>query len=1004
MKGRIIMIMTGIILLVGGIAGAQTNLQQVLLPGSLIPKFVDQLPVAGDISVVDATSTGALYNPNYVPPAPITPQVAGGSPYNIHLKEFQAQILPSTGVPPDPATGFLGLTPNTASWVWGYLTDTDLAAQPAVRPSFLGPVVLAERGVPAYPTYLNELPVYPAGNVQAILPIDQTIDWANPLNTDPMFNANGDWTNPVVGTLPYAGPLPDSVHIHGGEVPPASDGGPDSWFTQANSVTGLGFSGNTLEYPNGQEEATIWFHPHGFGITRLNVFAGMAGVYPIVDAGGPSAPLATMPAFPQHDVPLIIQDRTFDQNGQIFYNLGSNPQPNPTVHPFWIPEFIGDVICVNGKTWPNLNVEPRQYRFRLLNGSNARFYDLTLSNGAPFFAIATDAGYLVNAVSTPNVIIAPGERYEVIVDFTGLAVGTQVIMMNSANTPFPGGGPVNPGTTDTVMRFTVVADTSGLPNTTVANGTPIRPSALAPILSAHNPATGSITRQLTLNEVIGAGGPLELVMNNSKYNLKSNDPAVQARPIPVLPGCTTPLCRETELPAVGDTEIWEIINISADAHPVHTHLVTFQLLDRTAFDSATWITQYDALLLANGVPAGGGPPNQYNIQNADGAIGGNPAINALLQLNNRTLPLPYERGWKDTVIAYPGQVTRIAVRWAPQDAPATGAGAPIAGTNLYPFDPSALVGGVGYVWHCHILDHEDNEMMRTYTVGDARQPVQGLANFDLLYASFPTGIYQWKNGVLRRIRATVPTDMVASGSVLYANLANGIWKWDGTAWKRIHTRVASSMVASDTGLYVNFTGFGLYEWDGMAWKRIRTSVASSMVASGTNLYATFANGLYQWDGVAWKRIRTVVPSSMVASGMNLYATFANGLYQWDGMVWKRIHTRVASNMVASGTNLYVSFPVGLYRWDGIAWKRINPNVPAAMVASGMNLYADFGATGLFRWDGMAWTQINLTVPVGMVAAGPILYADFGASGLSKWEANQWSLIDAADPALMVAGF
>ena len=143
--------------------------------------------------------------------------------------------------------------------------------------------------------------------------------------------------------MPYTGPLPDSVHIHGGEVPPASDGGPDSWFTQGNATTGIGFSGNTLDYPNGQEEATIWFHPHGFGITRLNVFAGMAGVYAIMDAASKCASCHHA-GIPKHDIPLIIQDRSFDTNGQIFYNLASNPQPNPTVHPFWIPEFIGDAI------------------------------------------------------------------------------------------------------------------------------------------------------------------------------------------------------------------------------------------------------------------------------------------------------------------------------------------------------------------------------------------------------------------------------------------------------------------------------------------------------------------------------------------------------------------------------------------------------------------------------------------------------------------------------------
>ncbi len=729
---------TGVLLLmvIAGTAGAQippAPQSQVLLPGATIPKFASQLPVAGDVSVVDATSGGG---------------------YTIHMREFQAQILPA---------GFKGPT-----WVWGYLTDADAAAWDATqtpRPSYLGPVVLAARGMTTNPTYLNELPLTNQ-QVQPLLPIDMTVDWANPMGIncapDPV---TGDYSNPLCGVLPsYLGPLPDVVHIHGGEVEPAFDGGPDAWYTQLgthgvgwNPGTAVGLNGQTYTYPNGQEEATIWFHPHGFGITRLNVYAGMAGLHPIVDSA--NSPVG-MPAFPQHDIPLIIQDRSFDTNGQLFYNLASNPQPNPTVHPFWIPEFVGDAILVNGKTWPNLNVEPRQYRFRLLNGSNARFYDLTLNPvkanknkadkttqaGLPFIAIATDGGYLVNAVLTPNIVIGPGERYEVIVDFTALPVGTQVIMMNSARTPFPGGAKPVAGVTDTIMRFTVVTNTSGLPNTAIANGTPIRRTPLQPILTGFTPPAvppaapaGNIVRQLTLNEVIGAGGPLELVVNNSKYNLILNTPGC---PAGSPPGSAAGSCRETELPAVGDTEIWEIINITADAHPMHTHLTTFQILDRTPFRASPWINQYDALLVANGVLPGFGPPNAYNVRNADGAIGGNPAIGPFLQLNKRRPPLAYEMGWKDTAIMYPGEVTRIAIRWAPQDAPVTGAAtacaapcgfgtnpdcstpcSPVPGANLYPFEPTALVGGVGYVWHCHILDHEDNEMMRNYTVMETRQPI-----------------------------------------------------------------------------------------------------------------------------------------------------------------------------------------------------------------------------------------------------------------------------------------
>ena len=721
-KYFIIMAGMVIMLLLAGGSGA-SNSDQDLLDGSLIPKFVDPLPVAGDISVVDATSAG-------------TPA------YNIHIREFQSQILPSTGVPADSESGFAGLPADTASWVWGYLTDADVAPIDAaiqageplpVRPSFLGPVVIAERGVPAYPTYMHELPFF--GNVQENLPVDMTLDWSNPHDIDCMPDPGstpvGFYGNPACGPdgdgrYAYMGEWPSAVHIHGGEVAPAFDGGPDAWTTQEDGHQGIAYPGDTYTYPNGQEEGTIWFHPHEFGVTRLAVYAGLAGVYPIIDTSGRSAPVAKMPAFPDFDIPLIIQDRSFDTDGQIFYNLSSNPQPNPSVHPFWIPEFIGDVICVNGKTWPYLEVEPRQYRFRLLNGSNARFYDLTLDSAMPFIAIATDDGYMYEAKEVDHIVIAPGERYEVIVDFSSLTPGDEVIMKNSAGTPFPDGDAPVGNLTDTVMKFNVVAMSSGIADTNIADGTQIRRSRLPNTLITHSPRLGSITRQLTLNEVVyeendpNNDGPLELVVNNSKYNLELAPDGSVCTPSAGV------LCRETELPAVGDTEIWEIINISADAHPMHTHLVSFQVLERIPFNTsgpntgADWIDMYETLLGSNGVGPGEGPPNQYNVMNADGAIGGNPAINDFLNYANANGPEPYEMGWKDTVISYPGEVTRIVIRWAPQDASLF----THAGQNKFPFDPTDLEGGVGYVWHCHILDHEDNEMMRNYTVGMSRQYVQ----------------------------------------------------------------------------------------------------------------------------------------------------------------------------------------------------------------------------------------------------------------------------------------
>ncbi len=706
MKAKIAGLTILFLVLAMGVAGAQT---QLLMDGATIPQFVDPLPVAGDITVIDATSAG----------------LNGATTFPVAAHEFLAQILP-TGMP--------------ASWAWGYLTTGDDPNPNVVRPSYLGPVIIAERGVPAYPDYINNLPI--DGNVQLNLPIDMTLDWALAADNDCQKVLNGLtglWEYQAPCGDPYTGPIPIATHLHGGEVAPAFDGGPDAWFTPNDPLTGLpqktgiGYPGSVYEYPNDQQESTIWFHDHALGITRLNVYAGLAGVYPIIDPANPPLP-KVMPAFPAYDIPLIIQDRSFDTNGQLFYNLASNPQPNPLVHPFWIPEFIGDTIVVNGKTWPRLEVEPRQYRFRYVNGSNARFYELTFNQVRvnktgkrkvttkvlPQLAIATDDGYLVNATATDMLVLGPGERYEVIVDFGGLPMGSEIIVKNSARTPYPGGGAVIKDLTDTVMQINVSVplDTT-VPDSTIAAGTPIRPTPLEPIVNAHDSITGlitgSITRQLTLNEVIGPGGPLELVVNNSKFN----------HPI-IIPGSpTTPLGRETELPAIGDTEIWEIINITADAHPMHLHLTSFQVLDRTPFEATPWITLYDSLLLAWQPIPGHGPPNTYNVKNADGAIGGNPAINPFLKLDQRAGPLPYEMGWKDTVITYPGEVTRIAVRWATTDTPVGPYTPPVAPdyNNTYPFDPTALTNGVGYVWHCHIIDHEDNEMMRNYLVGKERQPI-----------------------------------------------------------------------------------------------------------------------------------------------------------------------------------------------------------------------------------------------------------------------------------------
>ena len=318
----------------------------------------------------------------------------------------------------------------------------------------------------------------------------------------------------------YAGPIPAVVHIHGGDVPPELDGGPDAWFTSTGSATGHGYytfpgappNGAIYKYPNRQEAAPIWFHDHALGITRLNVHAGLAGAYYIQDPALSLPPnLQSLPEV----VPLVLQDRMFDTNGQLFFPADSAANilwtPNPE-HPYWVPEFVGDTIVVNGKAWPFLNVEGKRYRFLFINGSNARTYELFLPN-VPMYVIGTDGGYLDAPAMVSKLLIMPGERYEVIIDFASLA-GTNVILKNTARTPYPKGASPNGQTLGQIIQFRVgprAADTSFNP---AAAGAVLRtgaqmikrlpgaPGGPAIVTAAGVTQNVQKTRQLSLNEVM----------------------------------------------------------------------------------------------------------------------------------------------------------------------------------------------------------------------------------------------------------------------------------------------------------------------------------------------------------------------------------------------------------------------------------------------------------------------------------------------------------------------
>jgi spore coat protein A len=308
----------------------------------------------------------------------------------------------------------------------------------------------------------------------------------------------------------------------------------------------------------------------------------------------------------KYEIPLVIYDRMFDEQSQLYYPVSPDPK-SP-----WVPEFFGDAFLVNGKLFPYLQVEPRKYRFRVLNGANSRFFHLSLSNGQVFHQVGTDQGLLPAPVTLDQLLLAPSERADLIVDFAGHA-GQQIVLKNDALT---------------VMQFQVsrekTKDPSSLPST-------LRPVVRIPESDAIN------TRMLPLVEIDDlVQNPVTMLLNRAHWKM------------PV-----------TENPALNSVEIWNLINLTNDSHPIHLHLVRFQILDRRNFEPFTFKSK--GILKYRGEPV---PPD------------------------------PNEAGWKDTVRADPGMVTRIIIRFE---------------------------GFVGrYVWHCHILEHEDNEMMRPYDVIAAR--------------------------------------------------------------------------------------------------------------------------------------------------------------------------------------------------------------------------------------------------------------------------------------------
>ena len=638
----------------------------------------------------------ALLVPPVMPRADVIAQRGGKQVdyYEISVRQFDQQILPA-GFP--------------ATTVWGYGATAAQSNRGLLIHNAPSLTIEARHDRPVRVQWPNDLVDGNGNYLPHLLPVDPTLHWANPAGGDTQRD-----TRPSFASTPgpYRGPVPLVTHAHGAVgVGDESDGYAEAWYLPAADDIPAGyategtwydfFAGKaaakfgtrwgpgfaTFQYPNHGRASTDWYHDHTLGMTRLNVYAGPAGFFII--RGGPAGDDAVLdrrtgqraslpgPAprendrFPSNkhyrEIPIAIQDRAFNEDGALFYpdtraffdGITGPYLPDTDVSPIWNPEFFGNLMMVNGNTWPFQTVEQRRYRFRVLNGCQSRFLILDFSGipGVEVWAIGNEGGFLsapvnLTAQNGNRLLMGLAERADLIVDFTNVPLGSHVLGNVGPDEPFGGGEPgedfepADPATTGQILEFRVV------PTLDVDTSTPPRFLRL-PAITPLPPET--VTRPLALLEEMSTffdDAPIEALLGTV-----AGDPNV-------APGVWTKqlwMDPVTENPAAGTTELWEIYNTTADGHPMHIHEVAFEVVSRQEI-----VVDEDTMEVQVGPGSAPTPPE------------------------------PWETGFKDTVIAYPGQVTRVRVRF---NTPGQ------------------------YVWHCHIVEHEDNEMMRPYRVGPA-QPGQ----------------------------------------------------------------------------------------------------------------------------------------------------------------------------------------------------------------------------------------------------------------------------------------
>ena len=716
--------------------------------------FAQSPPIRKFITTLPGLGPGGANNiGQYIPLATKTTQTFAGlstDVYNLAVSQFSETMHPDL----PGATHF-----------WGY-SDVVTADR-----KYLAGVIVAKRGTPVMLHVSNELPN------KALIPVDPTI----------MAGPNGL----MVGDLPFNR---IATHLHGGFTPWFSDGTPFQWYTPWG-MTGPSFMNvpgtnpptgtATYYYPVEQSARLVWYHDHAIGITRTNAYSGIASAFVLVDDF--ETGLVNKGLLPDLvGIPLIIQDKSFvpedidDQDptwrwggpGSLWYphvyepnqtgGTGKNPSCAPNPRGRWdygpcvsppavlpngsfyklptpasvVAEGFFDTILVNGGVYPVASVPPQRVRFRMLNGSQSRFYHLNLypedpsapgeakvgTPGPVMYQVGTEGGFLpavaIHNNTTPipldptdptgntaipdgpfNLLLAPAERADVVIDFNGVAAGSSFILYGDAPAPFPGGDPRNayftgdpdqtafggapstlPGfgpNTRTIMKIVVTSGsgdkvntrtwlrelnyklkenflTGNQPGLLFNNGDPSVPAF---------PFNGVPDRMLTLNEDFDDYGRLiQTIGTSTSKSLNNQGSNTWGLPY---------ISKATETPRAGDVEVWQIFNLTGDTHPIHFHLVNVQLIQRQAFA---------------GMPG---------VQGVDWNYSG-PA----------KPPDPNERGWKETVRMNPGEVTTVIMQFILPNLP----------TQEMNNVDSPRTGGKEYVWHCHILEHEEHDMMRPLIV------------------------------------------------------------------------------------------------------------------------------------------------------------------------------------------------------------------------------------------------------------------------------------------------